>query len=293
MKPSPVGPAVKAAKLPGFILEDAGLQAYLREIKRYHSMTPREEHEILARMHQGDRQAFRALIQANLRFVVAVCRRYQHQGLSFTDLIGEGNLGLIRAAMHFDVTKNCRFITYAVWWIRQRVLQTLSEQGRCLSLPLGRTAAMQKVSQAQKALEQELGRAPSAAEVATRLLMKEQDVQRLQVMRQPSLSLEAPTAGEDGATLGDMMEDGHTPGPELSCQETRLQRDIDRLLAGLRPKEREVLRLYFGLGEGRNLSLDEIGERIGLTRERVRQVKDIALRRLRHPSRRAQLLDLA
>jgi RNA polymerase primary sigma factor len=292
MKSIADGRTASAVKPPVFLQEEEGLQAYLREIRKYRSLTYREERDVLARMHAGDKQAFRTLIEANLRFVAAVCRRYQHQGLSMTDLVGEGNLGLIRAAMHFDVTRTCRFITYAVWWIRQRILQALSEQGRCLSLPLGKTAAMQKVSQAQKVLEQKLGRTPTAGEVADTLSMKEKDIRCLQVMRQPSLSMEAPAGGEEGFTFGDLLEDAHTPSPDRLCMEDRLQKDIQHLLSGLRPREREILRLYFGLGEGRNLSLDEIGERIGLTRERVRQVKDIALRRLRHPSRRGLLAEL-
>lgn len=275
-----------------FISDEEGLSAYLKEIKRYRSLTPKEERIVLQRVHAGDKAAFRTLIEANLRFVVAVCRRYQHQGLSLTDLIGEGNLGLIRAAMNFDVTKACRFITYAVWWIRQRILQALSEQSRCLSLPLGKTSAMQKVSQAHKALEQKLGRSPTLAEVADSVSMKETDVQRLQVMRQPSLSLEAPAASEEGFTLADVLEDEHAENPEGVCLEDRRVQDIQAVLRDLRPREREILRLYFGLGDTCTLSLDEIGERIGLTRERVRQVKDLALKRLRHPSRRAQLLEL-
>lgn len=275
-----------------FLGDEEGLSAYMKEIKRYRSLTPREERGVLQRMHAGDKAAFRILIEANLRFVVAVCRRYRHQGLSMTDLIGEGNLGLIRAAMNFDVTRSCRFITYAVWWIRQRILQVLSEQARCLSLPLGKTAAMQKIGQAQKALEQQLGRAPSLAEVAGNLSMKEKDVLRLQVLRQTSLSLDTPASAEEGFTMADIIEDVQAVNPEGRCIEDRRRRDIRILLGGLRPREREILKLYFGLGDARNHSLDEIGERIGLTRERVRQVKDLALQRLRHPSRRAHLLEL-
>jgi RNA polymerase primary sigma factor len=224
--------------------------------------------------------------------VVAVCRRFQGRGLSLTDLIGEGNLGLIRAAENFDVTRPCRFITYAVWWIRQRILQALSEQSHCMSLPLGKTSAMQRISRAHKSLEQKLGRTPSANEVAEFLSLKEKDVQRLQVMRQPALSLEGPASFEDGFTLGDTLEDERAESPECLCLEDRRVRDIQAVLQELRPRERDILRLYFGLGETCNLSLDEISERIGLTRERVRQLKDLALKRLRHPSRRAHLLEL-
>ena len=275
-----------------FIGDEEGLSAYLREIRRYRSLSPREEREVIQRMHAGDKEAFRVLIEANLRFVVAVCRRYRHHGLSMTDLIGEGNLGLIRAAMNFDVTRTCRFITYAVWWIRQRILQALSEQGRCLSLPVGRTAAMQRVSAVQKPLEQRLGRPPRSSELAEGAGMKEEEVWRLQVLRQPSLSLEAPASPEEGSSLGDLLEDREVPGPDLSCMEARRKSDIQGIIEGLRPREREIIRLYFGLGDSRSLSLDEIGDRIGLTRERVRQLKDLALKRLRHPSRRALLLEL-
>lgn len=292
MKPAAERRASSESRTLKFVGDEEGLSAYLKEIRKYRSLSTPEERVIIQRMHAGDKLAFRSLIEANLRFVVAVCRRYQHQGLSMTDLIGEGNLGLIRAAMNFDVTKSCRFITYAVWWIRQRILQALSEQSRCLSLPLGKTAAMQKVSSTQRALEQRLGRAPSSAEVADQLDMKEKEVQRLQILRQPSRSLEAPAGSEEGFTLGDVLEDGNAEDPEGLCLEDRRQRDIQVLLGGLRPREREILRLYFGLGNAKTMSLDEIGERIGLTRERVRQVKDIALKRLRHPSRRAHLEEL-
>lgn len=292
MKPSTERRAGSEDKQLKFLGDEEGLSAYLKEIRKYRSLTNREEREFIQRMHAGDKGAFRVIIESNLRFVVAVCRRYKHQGLSMTDLIGEGNLGLIRAAMNFDVTKDCRFITYAVWWIRQRILQALSEQSRCLSLPLGKTSAMQRISAAQKAMEQRLARTPSAAEVADHLAMKEKEVLQLQILRQPSMSLEAPASSEDGFTFGDILEDAHAENPEGACLEDRRQKDILYLLSGLRPREREILRLYFGLGEARNMSLDEIGERIGLTRERVRQVKDLALKRLRHPSRRAHLIEL-
>lgn len=292
MKPSTDRRANSEERQLKFLGDEEGLSAYLKEIRKYRSLTNREEREFILRMHAGDKAAFRVIIESNLRFVVAVCRRYKHQGLSMTDLIGEGNLGLIRAAMNFDVTKDCRFITYAVWWIRQRILQALSEQSRCLSLPLGKTSAMQRISAAQKAMEQRLARTPSAAEVADHLEMKEKEVLKLQVLRQPSISLEAPASSEEGFTYGDVLEDAHAENPEGACLEDRRQKDIQYLLSGLRPRERDILRLYFGLGEARNMSLDEIGERIGLTRERVRQIKDLALKRLRHPSRRAHLLEL-
>lgn len=292
MKVASDRPSIPDRRTLKFIGDEEGLSTYLKEIRRYSALSPREEREVIQRMHAGDKSAFRILIESNLRFVVAVCRRYQHQGLTLTDLIGEGNLGLIRAALNFDVTRSCRFITYAVWWIRQRVLLALSEQSRCLSLPLGKTSSMQKVSQAVKALEQDLGRVPSAAEIAEHLDMKEEEILKLQVMRQPSMSLDAPAASEEGVTWGDLLQDESAEDPEEACMESRRQRDIHLLLKDLRPREREILRLYFGLGEARNMSLDEIGERIGLTRERVRQVKDLALKRLRHPSRRAQLLEL-
>lgn len=275
-----------------FIGDEEGLTAYLKEIRRYRSLSPREEREVIRRMHAGDKAAFRILIEANLRFVVAVCRRYRHHGLSMTDLIGEGNLGLIRAAVNFDVTRTCRFITYAVWWIRQRILQALSEQGRCLSLPLGRTASMQKVSAAQKSLEQRLGRLPTSSELAEGSGLKEEDVWKLQVLRQPSLSLEGPASAEEGSTLGEVLEDRDAPSPDMPCMESRRRKDIRGVLEELRPREREIIRLYFGLDDSRSLSLDEIGDRIGLTRERVRQLKDLALKRLRHPSRRELLREL-
>ena len=275
-----------------FISDEEGLSAYLKEIRRYSGLSPREEREVIQRMHAGDKEAFRTLIQANLRFVVAVCRRYRNHGLSMTDLIGEGNLGLIRAAVNFDVTKTCRFITYAVWWIRQRILQALSEQGRCLTLPLGRTASMQRVSAAQKALEQRLGRPPTSSELAEGAGLKEEDVWKLQVLRQPFLSLEAPVSPEEGSTLGDLLEDRDAPSPDAPCLESRRKRDILGILEGLRPREREIIRLYYGLGDAGSLNLDEIGDRIGLTRERVRQLKDLALKRLRHPSRRELLREL-
>lgn len=276
----------------GFVRDGEGLSAYFCEIRRYRSLGRKEERDLLARFRSGDKGALRILVESNLRFVVAVSRRYQHHGLTLTDLVGEGNLGLMLAALHFDPTRSCRFITYAVWWIRQRILLALASQGRCLSVPPGKAAVLQKVLHAQKTLEQLLHRPPTLGEVADHLSMEEGEVGRIQLMRQPALSLEAPVSADDGATFGDLLADSGTALPDTLYLEERRRKDIQSLLEVLRPREREILRLYYGFGEGCRLSLDEIGDRLGLTRERVRQLKDLALNRLRHPSRRAQLLDL-
>lgn len=274
-----------------FVGGDDALGLYLREIRRNKVLSRREERELLGRIHEGDKRALNQLIASNLRFVVAVCRRYQNQGMPMTDLIGEGNLGLILAAQNFEPSRSCRFITYAVWWIRQRVLQALAEQSWCLSLSPGKAADGQKLAKANRLLEQRLGRSPSAEELAEAASMRERDVVRLQRVRQFPLSLHEPVS-EEGFSLEEILKDENGESADQACQDGSLSGYLQELLAGMRDREREVLRLYFGLGEAPALTLDEIGDRIGLTRERVRQIKDQALRRLKHPIRKKVLEDL-
>jgi RNA polymerase primary sigma factor len=277
--------AQKAKAQLEFLGGDDALGLYLREIRRNKVLSRKEERELLNRIQSGDKRALNDLIAANLRFVVAVCRRYQNQGLAMTDLIGEGNLGLILAAQNFETTRTCRFITYAVWWIRQRILQALAEQAWCLTLSPGKAADGQKLAKAQRALEQKLARSASAGEIADAASMREQDVVRIQNIRQAPMSLHEPIS-EEGFTLEEILKDEHGEAADQASVEDSMHSYLQEVLAGIRYREREVLQMYFGLGEAPALTLDEIGERIGLTRERVRQIKDEAIRRLRHPMRR-------
>ena len=228
------------------------LDKYLQEIGEVPLLTPEEEIELARRIKQGDQEALEKLTKANLRFVVSVAKQYQNQGLSLGDLINEGNLGLIKAAKRFDETRGFKFISYAVWWIRQSILQALAEQSRVVRLPLNRVGALNKIGKTYAALEQALEREPSASEIAEQL---------------------------------DVIENDHQPPPDHDLMNESLKVEIERALATLTKREAEVVRLYFGLGQEHPLTLEEIGERFNLTRERVRQIKEKAIRRLRHASR--------
>jgi RNA polymerase primary sigma factor len=298
MKASSESPATtsgaKPAKTRGqleFLASDDALGLYLREIRKNKVLTRKEERALFDRIRAGEKRALHELISSNLRFVVAVCRRYQNQGLAMTDLIGEGNLGLILAAQNFETTRTCRFITYAVWWIRQRILQALAEQGWSLTLSPGKAADGQKLAKTQRLLEQKLGRSASPGEIADAASMRESDVVRLQHIRQSPMSLNEPVA-EEGFSLEEVLKDDHGESADQASLDGSMSDYLQDMLSGIREREREVLRLYFGLGDVPALTLDEIGERIGLTRERVRQIKDQAIRRLKHPVRRKAFEDL-
>jgi len=265
--------------------ESQSLDRYLQEIGKVSLITPDEEVELAKRIQAGDQEALEKLTQANLRFVVSVAKQYQNQGLSLGDLINEGNLGLIKAAKRFDETRGFKFISYAVWWIRQSILQALAEQSRIVRLPLNRVGALNKIGKELSKLEQEYERLPSAAELSESLDMTVSEVADTLKISGRHLSVDAPFAqGEDNRLL-DVLENEETPNPDLELMSESLKVEIERALSKLSTREAEVIRLYFGIGREHSLTLEEIGERFDLTRERVRQIKEKALRKLRHHNR--------
>jgi len=276
-----------------FMQDEDGLGAYLREIGKNRVLSHAEERELLARMRQGDKRAFKDLITANLRFVVSVCRKYRHQGLPLTDLISEGNLGLIRAAQSFDETRTCRFISYAVWWVRQRVLQALAEQSRNISLPVGKAALLRKMSHVRKTLEQKRGREAEPHEMAEVLRINEKEALDLLQAGRSQLSLSEPGAGADDLPIEAMIADDSADSPDRDIDEDRRRRNVLAVVDGLKDLEARVLRMYFGLGHEHTLTLEEISQKLDVSPERIRQIKETALHRLRHPSRIQRLRDIA
>jgi RNA polymerase primary sigma factor len=269
--------------------ESQSLDKYLQEIGRVDLLDPEEEIDLARRIKKGDQLALEKLTKANLRFVVSVAKQYQNQGLSLGDLINEGNLGLIKAGKRFDETRGFKFISYAVWWIRQSILQALAEQSRIVRLPLNRVGALNKIGKAFSSLEQEFEREPSASELAEELDMSLFEVADTLKISGRHLSMDAPFAqGEDNRLL-DVIQDERTPLPDFSLIKESLSKEVERALGTLTEREAEVIRLYFGLGREHSLTLEEIGEKFQLTRERVRQIKEKAIRRLRHASRSKQL----
>lgn len=269
--------------------EERSLDQYLQEIGDVPLLTAEEEIELARSIRNGDHGALERLTKANLRFVVSVAKQYQNQGLYLTDLINEGNLGLIKAAKRFDETKGFKFISYAVWWIRQAILQALAEQSRIVRLPLNRVGALHKIGRVSSDLEQEFGREPSAEEIAEELDMTSGEIMDTLRISSRHLSLDAPfTPGEDNRLI-DLIEDEMQSSPDESLMEEALKNEIVRALDSLSPREGEVLTLYFGINSDRSFTLEEIGIRFGLTRERVRQIKEKAIRRLRHASRSQRL----
>lgn len=269
--------------------ESQSLDRYLQEIGKVGLITPEEEVELAKRIQAGDQKALEKLTKANLRFVVSVSKQYQNQGLALGDLINEGNLGLIKAAKRFDETRGFKFISYAVWWIRQSILQALAEQSRIVRLPLNRVGALNKIGKELSKLEQEFERMPSAAELAESLDMSVAEVADTLKISGRHLSVDAPFAqGEDNSLL-DVIENEETPNPDSDLMSDSLKTEIERALSKLTKREAEVVRLYFGLGREHSLTLEEIGERFDLTRERVRQIKEKALRKLRHHNRSVAL----
>ncbi|MDE3057729.1 MAG: sigma-70 family RNA polymerase sigma factor [Bacteroidota bacterium] len=265
--------------------ENQSLDKYLQEIGKVELLTPEEEIDLAQRIKKGDQKALEKLTKANLRFVVSVAKQYQNQGLSLGDLINEGNLGLIKAAKRFDETRGFKFISYAVWWIRQSILQALAEQSRIVRLPLNRVGALNKIGKAFSTLEQEFEREPSASELAEELDMSLFEVADTLKISGRHLSMDAPFAqGEDNRLL-DVIQDERQPSPDSILMEESLKEEVQRALATLSEREAEVIRLYFGLQREHSLTLEEIGEKFSLTRERVRQIKEKAIRRLRHASR--------
>ncbi len=265
--------------------ESQSLDKYLQEIGKVELLVPQEEIELARRIKKGDQKALEKLTKANLRFVVSVAKQYQNQGLSLGDLINEGNLGLIKAAKRFDETRGFKFISYAVWWIRQSILQALAEQSRIVRLPLNRVGALNKIGKAFSTLEQEFEREPSASELAEELDMSLFEVSDTLKISGRHLSMDAPFAqGEDNRLL-DVIQDNRQPTPDSGLLEQSLKDEVKRALATLSERDAQVIKLYFGLDSEHSLTLEEIGEKFNLTRERVRQIKEKAIRRLRHASR--------
>lgn len=269
--------------------ESESLDRYLHEIGKEKLITPDDEVRLAKEIQKGSQRALEDLTKANLRFVVSVAKQYQNQGLSLGDLINEGNLGLIKAAKRFDETRGFKFISYAVWWIRQSILQALAEQSRIVRLPLNRVGALNKIGKELSKLEQEYERVPSAAELAESLEMTVGEVADTLKISGRHLSMDAPFAqGEDNRLL-DVLENEEIPDPDNDLMGESLKVEIERALSKLTKREAEVIRLYFGIGREHSLTLEEIGERFDLTRERVRQIKEKALRKLRHHNRSAAL----
>jgi RNA polymerase primary sigma factor len=275
------------AKLTGGLRSrtDQSLEKYLQEIGEVTLLHPDEEIELAKRIRNGDQAALERLTESNLRFVVSVAKQYQGQGLTLGDLINEGNLGLIKAANRFDETRGFKFISYAVWWIRQSILQALAEQSRVVRLPLNRVGALNKIGKALSALEQEYEREPSATEIADQLEMTPFEVSDTLKISGKHLSLDAPFNQDENSRLLDVLENDELPAPDTSLINESLKIEVQRALATLTSREAEVVKLYFGLGREHPLTLEEIGELFRLTRERVRQIKEKAIKRLRHASR--------
>ncbi len=267
--------------------DSRSLDKYLQEIGKVELLLPDEEVELAQRIRDGDQVALEILTKANLRFVVSVAKQYQNQGLSFGDLINEGNLGLIKAAKRFDETRGFKFISYAVWWIRQSILQALAEQSRIVRLPMNRLSAISKVGKAFSRLEQEFGREPMPYEIAEILEnMTEAEVVDVIKISARHVSMDSPlVSGIENNTLNDVLENKEEPKPDQSLINESLSKEVDRALKALTDREAEVIRFYFGIGVEQSLTLEEIGEKFDLTRERVRQIKEKAIRRLRHTSR--------
>jgi RNA polymerase primary sigma factor len=265
--------------------DESSLDQYLKEISAYPLLKREDEVELAIRIHEGCAESLDKLVRSNLRFVVSVAKKYQNQGVALGDLINEGNLGLIRAAHKFDETKGIKFISYAVWWIRQAILQALAEQSRIVRVPLNRAGALHRIGKRTSSLLQELGREPTVDEIAGDLDISHEEVERTLSISQSHLSLDAPLSpGEDNRLL-DYLPDQFSAGPDDETYERALSFTIEEALGSLKEREARVLRLYFGLESSEPMTLEEIGAELGITRERVRQIKEKALLRLRHASR--------
>ena len=265
--------------------ESASLDKYLQEIGKEDLITADMEVILAQKIKQGDQAALEKLTKANLRFVVSVAKQYQNQGLSLPDLINEGNLGLIKAAQRFDETRGFKFISYAVWWIRQSILQALAEQSRIVRLPLNQVGSLNKINKAFSKLEQEFEREPSAEELSEILEIPEEKIADTMRVSGRHVSMDAPfVQGEDNSLL-DVLVNHDSPRADSTLMNESLQKEIERSLSTLTERERDVVKLFFGIGMNHGLTLEEIGAKFDLTRERVRQIKEKAIRRLRHTSR--------
>jgi len=265
--------------------QTASLDKYLQDIGREDLITADEEVRLAQLIKNGDQRALDKLTKANLRFVVSVSKQYQNQGLSLPDLINEGNLGLIKAAKRFDETRGFKFISYAVWWIRQSILQALAEQSRIVRLPLNQVGSLNRINKASAVMEQELGRVPTANELAEYLELPLYKVKASMKMHSRHVSVDAPLIEGENSSMLDVMINGDEPDTDNDLMHESLGQEIARSLSTLSEKERDVVNLYYGIGQGHSWTLDEIGIKFGLTRERVRQIKEKAIRRLKHNSR--------
>ena len=266
--------------------ESQSLEKYLQEIGKVDLLTPEEEVDLAKRIKSGDQIALEKLTKANLRFVVSVAKQYQNQGLSLSDLINEGNLGLIKAAQRFDETRGFKFISYAVWWIRQSILQALAEQSRIVRLPLNKVGSLNKINKAFSELEQEYEREPSADELAEQLEIPTEEVETTLGVAARHVSVDAPFVdGEDNSLL-DVLENGTATKTDAELEYRQsLRKEIERSLNTLTDRQCDVIKLYFGIGVEHPMSLEDIGSKFGLTRERVRQIKDKAINKLRSANR--------
>jgi RNA polymerase primary sigma factor len=264
--------------------DSSSLEKYLQEVGKEDLLTPDEEVELAQRIKKGDKAALEKLTRANLRFVISVAKQYQFQGLSLPDLINEGNLGLIKAAERFDETKGFKFISYAVWWIRQSILQAIAEQSRVVRLPLNKVGSINKLHKAYSKLEQENDRTPTAEELAEMVDLPKDKVEKTLQLSGKPLSMDAPFDDDEDGSLLDVMENSDAPDADGTLMNESLSREIERTLSVLPEKEKAVIKYFFGLGVP-EMSLEEIGQKLNLTRERVRQIKEKGIRRLRHSSK--------
>lgn len=265
--------------------ESRSLDKYLQEIGKEELITAEEEVELARRIKQGDLVALEKLTKANLRFVVSVAKQYQNQGLSLPDLINEGNLGLIKAAQRFDETRGFKFISYAVWWIRQSILSAIAEHSRIVRLPLNQVGSLNKLNKAFSKLEQEYEREPTEEELAQMMDIPEDKIKDSIMIAGRHVSMDAPLISGEESTLYDVMVNSDSPRADIDLLKESLQQEIERTLDSLSEREKEIIKLYFGIGMNHGLTIDEIGEKFDLTRERVRQIKEKALKRLRQSSR--------
>ncbi|MCK9291837.1 MAG: RNA polymerase sigma factor RpoD/SigA [Bacteroidales bacterium] len=265
--------------------ENASLDKYLQDIGKEEMVTADEEVELARKIKTGDQQALERLVNANLRFVVSVAKQYQNQGLSLPDLINEGNLGLIKAASRFDETRGFKFISYAVWWIRQSILQALAEQSRIIRLPLNQVGSLNKIKKATSRLEQEFERLPSTDEIAEKLDMPEHKIENAMKINTRYISMDAPLKADDDQVFLDLYVPEDIEETDEPLMRESLGREIQRSLATLSEKERDVINMYYGIGMSHGYTLEEIGAEFDLTRERVRQIKEKAIRRLKHTAR--------
>ena len=261
------------------------LDKYLQEIGRVDLISPEEEVILARKIKTGDADSLGILVKANLRFVVSVAKQYQNQGMGLPDLINEGNLGLMKAAQRFDETRGFKFISYAVWWIRQAILQSLAEQARIVRLPVNKIGSINRINRAFARLEQEFEREPSSQEIADILEMFPEDVKESLKTNGRTVSMDAPISSEEENTMYDVMQNPDTPSPDKNLINESLAWEIDRALSSLSPREAKVLKLYFGLGMKHPFTLEEIGEELNLTRERVRQIKEKAIKRIQFTTR--------